>query len=205
MFSTLPNRLSLLRILLSPVFFVCFVSSVPQVRHLSLLVFLVAAITDWYDGMLARKHNTVTKTGKFLDPLADKCLTSAAFLAFAALHLVAWWMVWAIVVRDIMITLLRSLGEARGASIVTTKTAQTKTFVQLVALYYVLLLVVSRDVRWVQSLFGTAIFVTLLNPELLYWLMLAVTILTLFTGIQYLYDNSSFLGTLFSPRKAGRD
>jgi CDP-diacylglycerol--glycerol-3-phosphate 3-phosphatidyltransferase len=201
MFSTLANRLSLLRILLSPVFFFLFISSVPQLRHFSLLVFFIAALTDWYDGVLARRFNAVTNAGKFLDPLADKFLTSAAFLAFAALGLVAWWMVWAIVVRDVLITLLRSLGEARGASIVTSKTAQTKTFVQMVALYYVLLLVVSRDVRWVQASFGTDIFTTLLHPVLLYWLMLAVTVLTLFTGLQYLYDNRSFLATLFAARK----
>lgn len=198
MFSTLPNRLSLLRIALSPVFFWFFVSTVPPLRHLSLLVFLIAAITDWYDGALARRHNTVTRTGKFLDPLADKFLTSAAFLAFAALGLVAWWMVWAIVVRDILITLLRSLAEARDAQIVTSKTAQTKTFVQMTALYYVLLLVVSRDVAWVQAAFGSTIFATLLAPALLYWLMLAVTVLTLYTGVQYLYDNRVFLASLFS-------
>jgi CDP-diacylglycerol---glycerol-3-phosphate 3-phosphatidyltransferase len=205
MFTTLPNRLSLLRMILSPVFFVLFISSTPFLRHISLAVFLVAAITDWYDGVIARRSNSVTKLGKFLDPLADKFLTSAAFFAFAAVHLVAWWMVWAIVVRDIVITVLRSVAEARDAEIVTTKTAQTKTFVQMIVLYYVLLLVVGHDIRWMMALFGTQMLDAMLEPSLLYWLMLAVTVLTLFTGLQYLYDNRKFLVSLFAGRSRVAD
>ena len=172
MFSTLPNRLSLLRILLSPVFFFFFVSPNPALRHLSLAVFFIAAITDWYDGVLARKYNIVTDIGKFLDPLADKFLTSAAFIAFAASGHVDWWMVWLIITRDLLITVLRSIAEARGAHIVTSKTAQSKTFLQMAVLYYLLLLIIGEDVGWVRISYAAEVG-ALLHPTVVFVLMLS--------------------------------
>jgi CDP-diacylglycerol--glycerol-3-phosphate 3-phosphatidyltransferase len=202
MLSTLPNRLSLLRILLSPVFFVFFISSNPLLRQLSVVVFFLAALTDWYDGIIARRSNTVTSLGKFLDPLADKFLTSAAFLAFAAIDYAPWWMVWTIIIRDIAITVLRSVAESRNAHIVTSKTAQLKTFVQMAVLYYLMLLVVSRETAWLRAAFAAEIDV-LLHPVLVYWAMFVLTAFTLFTGLQYLYDNRTFIGGLFGiPRRA---
>jgi CDP-diacylglycerol---glycerol-3-phosphate 3-phosphatidyltransferase len=200
--TSLPNRLSFLRILLSPVFLLLFVSSNPTLRLLSVAVFLIAAITDWYDGVIARRNNAVTETGKFLDPLADKVLTSAAFIAFAWTDHVAWWMVIVIIVRDILITLLRSLAEFRDVHIVTSKTAQWKTFIQMVVLYYLLVLIVASGSQWVLSRFPS-LPKSLLDPGIVFALMLGVTLLTLFTGVQYLYDNRQFtLGLLGIRRRA---
>jgi CDP-diacylglycerol--glycerol-3-phosphate 3-phosphatidyltransferase len=200
MFSTLANKLSLLRIVLSPVFFLLITAGGSLPRQISLAVFLLAAMTDWYDGIVARRSGTVTHIGKFLDPLADKFLTSAAFLAFASLGVVPWWMVIIIVVRDILITLLRSLAESRGGHIVTSKAAQWKTFIQMTMLYYLLLLIVGRDVDWVRTLLGGALS-GLLEPTLVYVLMLAVTLLTLLTGVQYLVENRRFIAMMISGRK----
>ena len=77
-----PNQLSLLRILLTPVFLILFLSENLFYKKLSLLVFFIAIFTDWYDGWHARKYGEISKAGIFLDPLADKILTSAAFLGF---------------------------------------------------------------------------------------------------------------------------
>ncbi|OYV87919.1 MAG: CDP-diacylglycerol--glycerol-3-phosphate 3-phosphatidyltransferase, partial [Ignavibacteriae bacterium 37-53-5] len=96
---TLPNQLTILRILLTPIFVALFISERLILKQVSVLVFAIAALTDWYDGWVARKLGKVTRWGIFLDPLADKVLTSAAFIAFAWLGLVQWWMVWVIVVR----------------------------------------------------------------------------------------------------------
>ncbi|MDH7516248.1 MAG: CDP-diacylglycerol--glycerol-3-phosphate 3-phosphatidyltransferase [Bacteroidota bacterium] len=200
MFFTLPNHLSLLRILLSPVFFLLFISPDTVNRQLSVAVFFLAALTDWYDGIIARRSNTITSVGKFLDPLADKFLTSAAFIAFAVTGYVAWWMVWVIIIRDILITFLRSIAEARNAHITTSRSAQTKTFVQMAALYYLLLLIVGRETEWVRTRFLNQIDI-LLQPQIIYALMLMVTLLTVVTGIQYLYDNRKFLGEILgSPQ-----
>lgn len=200
MFSTLPNTLTFIRLVLSPVFFFMIIAESAVTRQLSLAVFFIAAITDWYDGEIARRSGTESNLGKFLDPLADKFLTSAAFLAFAVLRMVPWWMVIVIVLRDMLVTALRSLAENRGEHIVTSKTAQWKTFIQMIALYYLLLLVVLKDVGWIRAALGT-LPETLLDPDLVYGLMLGVTVLTLFTGVQYLVDNRMFILRLCGAKR----
>jgi CDP-diacylglycerol---glycerol-3-phosphate 3-phosphatidyltransferase len=176
-------------------------SQAQLLRELSLLVYFVAALTDWYDGEIARSRRLVTKTGKFLDPLADKFLTSAAFLAFAFLRYMAWWMVWIIIIRDIVITILRSLAETRGFHIVTSRSAQIKTFFQMTVLYYMLIMIVCRDVGWMRISFN-AFFPYLLHPNLIYLMTLCVTAFTLLTGVQYLYDNRAMLPLLLSNRRS---
>lgn len=200
MFSTLANKLSLFRIILSPVFFLMFISEEPLLRQLSVAVFFIAAITDWYDGEIARRSNTVTNLGKFLDPLADKFLTSAVFIAFAVLDLVPWWMVIIIVFRDLLITVLRSIAESRGIHVVTSKAAQTKTFIQMTVLYYLLLLFVGKDVQWISAPAGDLIAM-LLHPTVTYVLMLAVTVLTVYTGVQYLIEHRRFIAGLLGKNK----
>ncbi|MDX9759612.1 MAG: CDP-diacylglycerol--glycerol-3-phosphate 3-phosphatidyltransferase [Bacteroidota bacterium] len=200
MFSTLANTLSIVRIVLSPVFLLLIIADSALARQLSLAVFFIAALTDWYDGEIARRSGTVTNIGKFLDPLADKFLTSAAFIAFALLGVVPWWMVIVIVIRDIVITLLRSLAESRGAHIITSKSAQWKTFIQMTVLYYLLLLIVGQDVAWLRAAAGPLI-ATLLDTRLVFLLMLAVTLLTLVTGVQYFMDNWRVISSFVTRRK----
>src|SRR4030042_447187 len=109
----LPNQLTTLRIILTPVFLFLFLSEDPFYKQLSLIVYILAAITDWYDGWLARKFNYITAWGKFMDPLADKILTSAAFLAFVILGVLELWMVIIIVVRDFLVTGLRLFADSK--------------------------------------------------------------------------------------------
>ncbi|MCL5021001.1 MAG: CDP-diacylglycerol--glycerol-3-phosphate 3-phosphatidyltransferase, partial [Bacteroidetes bacterium] len=150
---TLPNQLTVLRILLTPLFVILLVSGNIFFKELSVAVYAAAALTDWYDGWVARKFGTVTKWGNFLDPLADKILTSSAFMAFAWLGLVGWWMVWAIVVRDISITLLRSFAEFRGHGLHTNFSAKVKTFTQMVFIYGVLIAFVMKSAAFETSAF----------------------------------------------------
>ncbi len=190
---TLPNQLTILRILLTPVFVVLFIGERLVLKQVSVLVFAVAALTDWYDGWVARKTGKVTKWGIFLDPLADKVLTSAAFIAFAWLGLVQWWMVWVIVVRDISITLLRSFAELRGRTLHTNFSAKVKTFSQMVFIYGVLLTVVLKGSVPVLL----PIINVILDKDVLYYSMLVVTILTLGTGLQYLIENFKIIHSFF--------
>jgi len=200
MFSTLANILSVFRMLLSPVFFFLIIAEAAYLRQASLAVFLIAAVTDWYDGEIARRSGTVTNMGKFLDPLADKFLTSSAFLAFAFLDLVPWWMVIVIVIRDFVITVLRSIAESRGVHITTSKFAQWKTFIQMAVLYYLLLLIVGGETGWIHEAAGGVID-TLLEPTLVWLLMFAVTLLTILAGVQYFIDNRRFVAGLITGRK----
>jgi CDP-diacylglycerol--glycerol-3-phosphate 3-phosphatidyltransferase len=185
---TPPNQLTFLRILLTPVFLALLFSSDPLLRQLSLLVFIIALLTDWYDGWVARRWGYITRWGKFLDPLADKVVTSAALIGFIYLDLVPPWTVWVIVVRDIAITLLRSYAEFRGKPFDTTRLAKTKTFLQFVVIYYVLLLYVGKDIEFVRSKYGELIN-TLLDYSFLYASMVVIAAITLLTGALYIIEN----------------
>src|SRR5512135_3705676 len=164
-----PNQLTVLRILLTPVFLVLLFSGDSALRQWSLLVYIVAALTDWYDGWVARRWGYVTRWGTFLDPLADKIITSAAFISFIYLNLVPAWTVWVIVFRDIVITLVRSYSEYKGKPFDTSKLAKTKTFLQFTVLFYILLLHVGRTVTLLIP-YRTTID-DMLHPGLIYFLM----------------------------------
>jgi CDP-diacylglycerol--glycerol-3-phosphate 3-phosphatidyltransferase len=194
---TLPNQLTLLRILLTPVFVLCLLADSPGMRQASLIVFVVAALTDWYDGWAARKLGTISRAGKFMDPLADKILSSAALLTYAWLGLVDAWMVWVVIVRDFLITGLRTMAEYYDQPIVTSRSAQAKTFGQFVVIYYILILYVARTVPAVSERFGDLIE-SLMDSRVLFGMMLGVTLTTVGTGIAYCWDNRAFIAQLYA-------
>ncbi|MBI5471814.1 MAG: CDP-diacylglycerol--glycerol-3-phosphate 3-phosphatidyltransferase [Ignavibacteriae bacterium] len=191
-----PNQLTLLRVLLTPVFALFILSESSLYKQLALLVFVIAALTDWYDGWIARKFGYISRWGKFLDPLADKVLTSVAFLVYVRLGLIDAWMAWIVIVRDFLITGLRSYAEYKDQPIVTSKSAQAKTFGQFVVIYYILILYVARSIPPVYEEFGPTIDL-LMQPLVLFGMMLLVTITTVGTGISYLFDNRKFLRELY--------
>lgn len=193
---TPPNQLTFLRIILTPVFLAFLLSSDPTLRQVSLLVFLIALLTDWYDGWVARRWGYITRWGTFLDPLADKIITSAALVAFIYLNLAPPWAVWGIVIRDLLITFLRSFAEYKGKAINVTKFAKTKTFTQFVVIFYVLILYVAQDVEFFRENFGGLIS-SLLDHSILYALMTVIAVLTLWTGVLYLIDNWKIIRELY--------
>jgi CDP-diacylglycerol--glycerol-3-phosphate 3-phosphatidyltransferase len=195
-FFTLPNQLTFLRILLTPVFMVLLFSHDAALLQWSLVVFILAAITDWYDGWLARRWGYVTRWGVFFDPLADKVVTSGALIAYAYLDLVPAWTVWVTVVRDVLITLLRSYAEYKGKPVDTSKLAKTKTFAQFVVIYYLLILYVALHTPFVFRRFGEMIQI-LLNYSLVYALMVIITAITLWTGIVYVIENRKTIRELY--------
>jgi len=146
----------------------------------------VASITDAYDGYFARKYNQVTAQGRFLDPLADKILVSSAFISFAVLGIVEYWMVSLIIFRDLFVTGLRMVMEKNGISMITTKIAKAKTFIQISIIIFILLFLGLQGIpfEWLTILFGI-----ILKLKIIYYLTLAVTIFTVWTGISYLYKN----------------
>ncbi len=184
----LPNQLTILRIILTPVFLVLFLMGEPLTIQISYVVFLIAAITDWYDGWLARKFNYITEWGKFMDPLADKILTSTAFVAFVIVGVLPLWMVLLIIIRDFLITLIRIYTDYRKVSFTTTRTAQLKTFLQMFFLYYLLLIYTLNTFETLQSSYKN-LFDFLLNPVGIYITMFLITLFTVITGITYIFSN----------------
>jgi CDP-diacylglycerol--glycerol-3-phosphate 3-phosphatidyltransferase len=193
---TFPNSLTLLRVLLTPVFLYLLFSDSSLDRQLSLAVYIIAALTDWYDGWAARKWGYVSRWGKFFDPLADKILSAAALFAFVFLRLVDGWMVWIIVIRDFLITGFRSYAEYKDEPIVTSKTAQAKTFGQFVVIYYILILYVAKTVPVIQTNYSELID-SLMNQQVLFGMMLVITLSNVGTAILYLYDNRKFLKSMY--------
>jgi len=192
----LPNQLTVLRIILTPIFLFLFLNGDAVTIQISLGVFIIAAITDWYDGWLARKFNYITEWGKFLDPLADKILTSSAFIAFVIVGILSLWMVILIVVRDILITGLRIYADYKKISFSTSYSAKWKTFFQMFFLYYLLLIYTAKTVSWIYK--GREnLFNILFNHDLIYYTMLAITIFTVVTGITYIYSNRQLIKQLF--------
>ncbi len=192
----LPNQLTVTRIILTPIFFVLFLIDNPVTRQISVVIYIIAALTDWYDGWLARKFNYITDWGKFLDPLADKILTSAAFIAFTIEGTLSLWMVIIIVGRDILITLLRSYAEYHDKQFTTSKIAKWKTFFQMIFIYYLLIIFVANTIPGIKENYKNLLSL-LTNQYLIYYTMLTITIFTFITGVSYLYKNRLLIKRLF--------
>jgi CDP-diacylglycerol---glycerol-3-phosphate 3-phosphatidyltransferase len=184
----LPNQLTILRIILTPVFLVLFLMGDPLAIQISSIVFVIAAITDWYDGWLARKFNYITEWGKFMDPLADKILTSTAFIAFVIVGILPLWMVLLIIIRDFLITLIRIFADFRKVTFITTRTAQLKTFLQMFFLYYLLVIYTLKTFESLRAS-HQKLFDFLLNPDGIYIVMFLITLFTVITGVTYIFSN----------------
>lgn len=130
----LANRISILRILMTPlvVVFLYFPGRVTCV--LAALVFIFAAITDWMDGYIARHWNMVSSMGKFLDPLADKLLICSVLIMFVMLDWAPAWVVIIIVCRELMVTGLRALAIDEGIVLAADRFGKTKTVLQILAI-----------------------------------------------------------------------
>ena len=178
-----PNLLSLLRIILTPLFIIFLFS---DDRLIALIVFVVAAITDAYDGHLARKYNQITSQGKFLDPLADKILVLSAFFSFAFIGIIDFWMVGIITFRDMFITGLRWIISNKGFEFVTSKLSKYKTAFQLIIIILTLIFLTLESFN-MESFIPTVNLIK--QYKIIYMLTLFTAIFTAYTGFIYLYAN----------------
>ncbi len=135
----LPNRLTVLRILLAPIFVALILSpGLPLHYFWSLLVFAAASITDRLDGKIARERGLITNFGKFLDPLADKILVIFALACFVPLGLANIWCLLIVVAREFMVTFIRLMAVENGVVLAANKWGKTKTVSQIVAIVFIL-------------------------------------------------------------------
>lgn len=188
---TLPNQLTILRIVLTPVFFYLFIQTDPICKIVASLIFLLASLTDWYDGYIARRYDMTTRVGQFLDPLADKFLVSTALILFAYLNLIFWWMVILVVIRDFTVTFLRIYAVSIDKHIVTSSFAKWKTGIQMTFIFVLLL--------YLNLPFLPDIRLHLVSNPWLQWTtfsMSVVVLLTVISGIHYLIKNRSLFTEL---------
>lgn len=189
----LPNILSTTRIILAPIFLFLYIQDEVVWRALSVGIFAVAVVTDFFDGYIARQYGYQTAYGVFLDPLADKFLTFAGFicLPFIDAAQFPWWAVGVIVARDIFITAMRMMADYRKLQMKTRFTAKFKTLSQMFFLYMVLLVgvFVNTDV-WLSTYCQQ-----LLQSGILGWGMIAIVLLTLYSGFEYIFINKEIFFT----------
>ena len=192
----LANQLTLLRVILTPLFLYLLFLDRIEFKILSLTIFIIASITDRYDGILARKFGIVSKWGTFLDPLADKLLVSSALFAFYYLGYIRLWMVIIIVVRDFLVTFLRLYAIHKHKPIVTRYLAKVKTTVQIVVIFIIFVFLLLDNFFESQ---GMDVTVTSFLESIYFLdiLMLIVTFLTAYSGIQYFIENRDHITSLF--------
>ena len=185
---TVPNQLTALRILLVPVFVLLLLQGDPWLKLFGVIVFVVASLTDIYDGYHARKYGVETRLGAFLDPLADKLLITAAFFLYYWMGYLVLWMVVLVVVRDVVVTALRVYAEYKNRPVVTSVEAKYKTVVQNVFVYVIMVLMLMKEAVFFGK--GIAVMInSFLVSDNLYYIMLLVTAFTVYTGVSYLVSN----------------
>ena len=182
----LPNALTIFRVILTPLFIYLLFSSSTYSNFYALIIFILASVTDAFDGYYARKYNIETEFGNFLDPLADKILVSSAFISFYFLDLIELWMVVVILSRDFFITCLRIIMKKNGQSLKTSRIAKSKTAVQLILIIFILIfLALEKMEASMFSLFGNII----LEYNIVYNATFIVSIFTFYTGFRYFQNN----------------
>ena len=174
----LPNKLTLLRIIMIPVFVVLLYLDFPFNNLVALAVFILASITDTLDGYIARKYNLITDFGKFLDPIADKLLVFSALLILLQQNTVNIWFVFIILLREFLVSALRMVASANGVVIAADKLGKWKTATTMVSLCGYLLSFVlfaygvsfaSMLLIFSQALMVIAVFLTVVSGLQYFW------------------------------------
>jgi CDP-diacylglycerol---glycerol-3-phosphate 3-phosphatidyltransferase len=190
----LPNQLTVARLVLTFVFVALLsIDGLPYGGTAALVVFSIAAFTDFLDGYLARKHSLITNFGKLMDPLADKILMCAGFVLLACLNFIPAWIVIVILSREFLVTGLRLLATAEGVVLAADSLGKYKTIFQIVTVIYFLLIIAAREpvFAWLNPVFDLPLFGPALLGLLLIWVSLA---LTLISGLSYVWKNRKLLG-----------
>ncbi len=193
----LPNKLTLLRIILTPIFMVALMVDLPFNYFVAMLIFIVASITDMLDGKIARKQGLVTDFGKFMDPLADKMLTTAAFIGFLAKGIGSGmeWILFIVLFREFMVSSIRLVAASSGGKVIAANIwGKLKTVSQIVAIIFALVVAqIMQIVGWfnipfeVMSVVGRVEQIAVSVPL---WIS---AILCVISGVIYLLDNKDFI------------
>lgn len=175
----LPNKLTVLRIILTPFYLAAMLIEFPYHYFVAVAIFVIASLTDMLDGKIARKRNMITNFGKLCDPLADKMLTTAALLAFMDLGLCNIWIVMVILTREFLVTSFRLVASSQGVVIAAGIWGKLKTVSQMVFSILIMLAVPFVE----MFVLNFEVFSLVSN------VLLGITaILTVVSGIKYIVD-----------------
>jgi len=180
----LPNILSIFRLVLAPFFYVCIISDNSQTVVLGVILFIVGAMTDYLDGLLARKYQAISSFGKFLDPLADKVLTGFALVAFSSMKIIPLWMVLIVLFRDLLTTVIRTIDTSGRLNFKTSEIARIKTFIQMAFIAAILFIVFLYHTGMLEI--TQADYESFLKSDWIDYTMLFIVLLTLYTLVDYI-------------------
>ncbi|MBE6781253.1 MAG: CDP-diacylglycerol--glycerol-3-phosphate 3-phosphatidyltransferase [Ruminococcaceae bacterium] len=193
----LPNKLTLLRIILTPIFMVALMVDLPFNYFVAMLIFIVASITDMLDGKIARKRGLVTDFGKFMDPLADKMLTTAAFIGFLAKGIGSGmeWILFIVLFREFMVSSIRLVAASSGGKVIAANIwGKLKTVSQIVAIIFALVIAqIMQIVGWFNIPFNVLSVVGLVAQIAVSVPLWISAILCVTSGVIYLLDNKDFI------------
>lgn len=177
---TVPNALTLFRIALIPLFWVLETSGSPAARWAALFVFVLASVTDYVDGTIARKTGKITSFGKIMDPLADKLLVISALMIFVGAGRASSVAVMLIVARELAVTSLRVVAISEGKLMAAAKSGKWKTASQF--FYIILMLLHIETMAFIPS--------PLLIEQVAQWVVVAITF---WSGVDYFYKNRDII------------
>jgi CDP-diacylglycerol--glycerol-3-phosphate 3-phosphatidyltransferase len=194
----LPNRLTVARMGMTALFVAALLlPHFPAGKTVALAVFILASLTDWYDGWLARRHKLETTFGALLDPVADKILTTAAFICFIeppalpmkpeGAPLVQAWMTLVIVAREFLVTGLRLVAREQGLVLKADLPGKYKTAAQMTTIIIILVGLAARE-EW-QCLGADPVQFDVAFAGLAFWLMIGTVALTLWSGASCFWKN----------------
>ena len=192
----LANKLTMLRIFLVPLFLIFIaVKNIPYGTFIATFIFIIASLTDQLDGYIARSRNQVTNFGKFMDPLADKLLVTAALISLVELQVVPAWATVVIIAREFAVSGLRTIAASEGKVIAASMWGKVKTVTQIAAIIVLLLQVNIGSSKYLISLVESSTIIKELityGPRVL--LLLAV-IMTLISGYDYFKKNLNIINS----------
>ena len=186
-----PNKLTVARIIATPFFMAAMLIEFDHHFLVALILFAAASVTDLIDGKMARKHNLITDFGKFLDPLADKMLTTAAFLGFIELQIGhgITWIAFIVLLREFLITSLRLISSGKGKVIAANMWGKCKTVSQMFAIVFVLaaqyIMSVTETSAQLETVYSVA-------TDIVLWVS---AVLTVISGLVYVKQNKDFIDT----------
>lgn len=187
----LPNKLTMLRIILTPVFLAVLYWGFPGADYVALAIFIIASLTDLLDGKIARKYNLVTDFGKFADPLADKILVVAAMLWFVECGRMPAWMVMIVITREFAVSGLRMIASDNGRVIAAGWSGKVKTASTMVCI--VVMLLIGPTLAYHQSQAA----VTAVPASYFTWIDVlcgwVITLTTLYSGVEYFVKNKDVI------------
>lgn len=171
------NKITMIRVFLVPIFMILFMMDNTACHYAALAVFIIASVTDAIDGHVARKYNQTTTFGKFVDPLADKVLTTAAFLILMYYDRMSVWALMIVLVREFMVAGVRLVAAGDGKVVAASMWGKLKTVTQMVAIIVAMLLLPMKSFLGVPSN---------LISDILIWISVVFTIIS---GVDYLAKN----------------